>query len=414
MAIATIPNLENEIKAGYPDKFEPLFWPKRYKVFYGGRGSGKSTTFARLLLGRAYGTKMRIACFRELQTSIKDSVHLLLRDQIDALGLNDAFEVTQASIRSLATGSEFLFKGLRSNISEIKSMEGIDIAWVEEAQLVSKDSWEILIPTIRKEGSEIWVSFNPIEDTDPTYQRFIVNPPPDSYVIKVGWQDNDFFPKTLNEERLYMLRTDPEAYEHVWEGSCRVMSEAVIFRGHYIIDSFEMPAYPNEVRLFHGADWGFANDPTVLVRCWTTGEAPNEELWIDQEAYAVGCEIDKTPALFDQIPTAREWPIKGDCARPETISYVRRQGFNVEAAEKWPGCVADRIAHLKGFKQIHIHQRCKELQTEARLYSYKRDRVTGEVLPMIVDKHNHCWDAVGYALDQYIPHRGGLGVWLKL
>jgi phage terminase large subunit len=394
----TIPNLENEIKAGYPDKFEALFWPKRYKVFYGGRGSGKSTTFARLLLGRAYGTKMRIACFRELQTGIKDSVHLLLRDQIDVLGLNDAFEVTQASIRSLATGSEFLFKSLRSNISEIKSMEGIDIAWVEEAQLVSKDSWEILIPTIRKEGSEIWVSFNPIEEEDPTYQRFIMNPPPDSYVIKVGWQDNDFFPKTLNEERLYMLRT----------------SEAIIFRGKYIVDSFEMPKYPDKPRLFHGLDFGFANDPNAFVRCWTTGEAPDEQLWIDKAVYGYQTEIDDLAQMLDKIDTARDWAIKAECARPETISYLRRRGFNIEPAEKWPGCVEDRIAHLKGFKQIHIHQDNKDLLQEMRLYSYKRDRVTGDILPVVVPKHDHGIDATGYAMDGFIPHRGGLGVWLRL
>jgi len=341
---------------------------------------------------------MRIACFRELQTGIKDSVHLLLRDQIDVLGLNDAFEVTQASIRSLATGSEFLFKSLRSNISEIKSMEGIDIAWVEEAQLVSKDSWEILIPTIRKEGSEIWVSFNPIEEEDPTYQRFIMNPPPDSYVIKVGWQDNDFFPKTLNEERLYMLRT----------------SEAIIFRGKYIVDSFEMPKYPDKPRLFHGLDFGFANDPNAFVRCWTTGEAPDEQLWIDKAVYGYQTEIDDLAQMLDKIDTARDWAIKAECARPETISYLRRRGFNIEPAEKWPGCVEDRIAHLKGFKQIHIHQDNKDLLQEMRLYSYKRDRVTGDILPVVVPKHDHGIDATGYAMDGFIPRRGGLGVWLKL
>jgi phage terminase large subunit len=125
-------------------------------------------------------------------------------------------------------------------------------------------------------------------------------------------------------------------------------------------------------------------------------------------------QIDKTPALFDQIPTAREWPIKADCARPETISYIRRQGFNIEGAEKWQGCVEDRIAHLKGYKHIHVHARCKHLQQELRLYSYKRDRVTNEVLPIVVDKHNHVIDALGYALDGYIQRRGGLGVWDRL
>jgi phage terminase large subunit len=404
-----------DIKADFGKIFKPLISRKaRYKVFWGGRGAGKTWQIARALIGEAHSAKHRIGCFRELQTSIKDSVHQTLKGQIEMMGLSPYFEITEKAIRGKVFGSEFLFKGLRSNITEIKSTEGITIAWVEEAQLVSKDSWDILIPTIRVQGSEIWVSFNPIEETDPTYERFVLNPQPDSLVVKVGWQDNYWFSDTLNRERLAMLARDPEAYEHVWEGSCRVMSEAIIFRGHYIPDSFEMPGYPNDVRLFHGLDFGFANDPNAFVRCWTTGEAPNEELWIDRAVFGYQTEIDELPTMLDKIETARIWPIKADCARPETISYLRRQGFNIEPAEKWTGCVEDRIAHLKGFKQIHIGQENKELLTEARLYSYKRDRVTGEVLPVVIDKHNHGWDAVGYALDQYIPHRGGLGVWLKL
>lgn len=390
---------------------QDLFRPARYKVKWGGRGGAKSWDIARALLSIAHSRRVRIGCFREFQTSISDSVYRLLTDQLDLTGLTPWFDVTQKTIQSRVTGSEFLFKGLHRNANEIKSMEAVDIAWVEEAQSVSKNSWEVLIPTIRKEGSEIWVSFNPLEEADDTYQRFVLKPPPSAIVTKVGWEDNPWFPKTLDEERRHMLATDPEAYEHVWGGSCRTISDAVIFKGKYVVETFDPP---EQVRFFHGNDHGFSDDPAVLIRCWTTGEAPVEELWVDFEAYGHRVEIDGLPALFDQIPSARQWPIKADSSRPETISYLARQGFQISAADKWAGSLEDGIAHLKAFKKIHIHERCKHLAQEARLYSWKVDKNNNDILPVIVDKHNHCWDAIRYALDGYIKRRGTLGVWAKL
>lgn len=399
----------------YPKIYRGLDQPHRYKVYYGGRGAAKSWTIARWLIKRAMARRERIGCFRELQASIKDSVHQLLRDQIFSLGLSEYFKITDDTIICRTTGSQFLFKGMRHNYVEIKGLEGITIAWVEEAHHVSNDSWEILIPTIRVQGSEIVVSFNPIAEDDATFQRFVLTPPPDSIVLKVGWRDNPFFTETQNKDRLWLKSRDLDAYYHVWEGECRRLSDDVIFRNRIVIESFDPPGYPNEVDFLHGADWGFANDPVVLMRLWITGEAPDEELWIDREAYKIGCEIDETPELFDKkVPTARSWPVKADNSRPETISYMMRQGFNISAAEKWEGCVEDRIAHIKGYKVIHIHERCKHLQFEQRWYRYKRDKVTGDVLPVIIDKHNHCWDAIGYALDGRIQSRGGLGVWDKL
>jgi phage terminase large subunit len=162
--------------------------------------------------------------------------------------------------------------------------------------------------------------------------------------------------------------------------------------------------------MLFGADWGFANDPTALVRSWMH----DERLFIDFEAFGYKTEIDETPALFDRVPGARIWPIKGDPARPETISYMRRQGFNITGAEKWEGCVEDGITHLKGFRQIVIHERCKHMQDERRLYRYKVDPKTQEVLPLIVDKHNHGWDSVRYSLDGYIQRRGVNSVWARL
>jgi phage terminase large subunit len=388
------------------DKFAPLLKQARYKVFYGGRGGAKSWIIARVLIRLAAQNRLRILCARQFQTSIADSVHRLLCDQIEAMGLSDQFKITDKSIESL-TGSEFIFKGLEKSIREIKSLEGIDICWVEEAQSVSHNNWEILIPTIRKEGSEIWVSFNPDDENDATYQRFVVNAQPDWVVVKVGWEDNPWFPSTLDAERRYMLATDPEVYEHVWGGSCRKISEAIIFGKRVSFETFETPA---GVRFHHGADWGFAADPTALVRSFIQDEC----LFVDQEAFGYGVEIDETPALFRSVDTSELWPIKADGARPETISYMRRHGFNIDAAEKWPGSVEDGVAHLKAFKRIIVHERCKHIGQEFRLYSYKVDKQTGDILPIIVDKHNHGLDALRYSLDGYIQRRGSMGVWAKL
>lgn len=383
------------LSMGVPDKFTSLYEPSRYKVFYGGRGGAKSWSIARALIKLAAEKPLRILCTREFQSSIGDSVYRLICDQIISAGLSAFFEITKANITS-SCGSLFIFKGLRRSIQEIKSMEGIDICWVEEAQTISNTSWEILIPTIRKEGSQIWISFNPEEETDPTYQRFVVAPPPSAIVEKVGWEDNPHLPATLEAERLYMLDVDPEAYEHVWGGHCRTISDAVIFRNRFEIGDFDEP--PPGTRLYYGADWGFSQDPTALVRCWIDGE----DLKVDQEAYQVGVELDNLPDLFATVPGAEEWPITADSSRPETISHVRRKGFQVSGAPKWPGSVEDGIAVLKGFRKIIIHERCKRTAEEFRLYSYKTDRLTGDILPIIVSKHDHTIDALRYALSGYI------------
>lgn len=376
------------------EKFRPLVPPARYKVFYGGRGSGKSWTFAQLLLCRSLQCKIRILCAREFQISIADSVHRLLCDQISALDLDAYFTITKTQITS-ATGAEFIFKGIRHNAQEIKSLEGVDICWVEEAQSVSRESWDLLIPTIRKEGSEIWISFNPGLPDDETYQRFVVNPPDHAIVVKVGWEDNPWFPDTLRQEMEYCRSIDTEAYAHIWGGEPRVVSDAQVFKGRYEVTPFDTP---DDARFFHGADWGFAQDPTALVRMFVKDDC----LYIDAEAYGVGVELDELPAFFDSIPTSRKWPIKADGARPETISYMCRKGFRVSAAKKWAGSVEDGVALLKGFRLIYIHPRCKHAADEFRLYSYKVDKNNGDVLPLLVDAHNHIIDAARYALDGYV------------
>lgn len=411
--------------------FREMFLPARYKVYYGGRGSGKSWQAARILVMLAHTRfvkdeitglmrGLRILCCRELQNSMADSVHKLLVDQIMALGLIAWFKVTDDRIISTVTGAEFLFKGLWRHAAEIKSMEGIDICWVEEAQRVSKASWKYLIPTIRKRGSEIWVTFNPENEDDPTYQRFVINAhqlknklgQSIAIVRKVNWDQNPYFTQELDQERMYDLRTDPEAYEHIWNGECASLSDAIILRRKVRPDMFEQPSHIK--RLFFGADFGFAVDPATLVRGWID----DRKLFISHEAWRLGVEINEYADFYDTVPDSRAWPIKADGARPEVISYIKREGFNIDAAEKWPGSVEDGIAHLRGFDEIVVHERCEHWLQESRLYKYKVDPKTQDVLPIVVDKHNHCIDATRYALDGYIQRRSPdgrpLGVWAKL
>ena len=215
-------------RAEFPVKLEGLFKKSRYKVAYGGRGGAKSWGIARALLILGAKSPMRILCAREFMTSMRDSVHKLLSDQIESLGLLGFYEITQASIRG-KNGTEFSFVGLKNNIANVKSYEGVDICWVEEAQTVSRLSWNILIPTIRKEGSEIWISFNPELETDETYQRFVANPPADCITMKVNWYDNPWFPETLKLEKDSLKVRDEEAYNQVWEGLCRQTVDGAIF-----------------------------------------------------------------------------------------------------------------------------------------------------------------------------------------
>ena len=213
----------------FPSKLKFLFEPNRYKVAYGGRGSGKSWGFARALLMQGTEKPMRILCAREIQKSIKQSVHTLLKDQIQALGLGQFYEVVETAIRGI-NGTEFSFAGLATNtVESIKSFEGVDIVWIEEAQTVSKRSYDILIPTIRKPGSEIWVTFNPYMDTDDTYRRFIINKPNDAVVVKMNYNDNPWFPDVLERERARCKANNPEDYDNIWEGATKAAADGAIY-----------------------------------------------------------------------------------------------------------------------------------------------------------------------------------------
>lgn len=258
------------MNAEFPAKLEFLFEPSRYKVAYGGRGSAKSWSFARALLIQGAQQPRRILCARETQKSIADSVHKLLADQIRNLALTRYYDVQKAAIRS-ANATEIIFAGLKHNVDNIKSLEGCDIVWVEEAQTVSRASWEKLIPTIRKEGSEIWVTFNPDLETDDTYQRFVAHPPPNAKVVKVNYADNPWFPSVLREEMEHLRETDPAAYHHIWEGHPKSVAEGAIYAA-------ELRAAESEARIAR-----VPYDPTQPVHTfWDLGFGDATSIWFAQ------------------------------------------------------------------------------------------------------------------------------------
>ena len=257
-----------------------MFEPWRYRVYYGGRGGGKSENICRAYLVRGMKDPLRILCCREFQASIADSVHKLLADIIRDHGLDSFYTVTQTTIRG-ANGTEFIFKGLRHNATEIKSMAGIDECFVEEAEKVSNNSWELLIPTIRKDGSSITIAFNPKNPTDPTYQRFVAKKHDDALVVKVSYSDNPFFPQVLEKERLRLKDTDPEAYAHVWEGEFDTRKSGAVYAKQIAKAREEkritLVPYDPSCQVFTAWDIGFA-DTTAI---WWLQFVGRELRWLE-------------------------------------------------------------------------------------------------------------------------------------
>jgi phage terminase large subunit len=382
-----------QLKIDTPRVFKPLLYPARYKGAHGGRGSGKSHYFAEALIEYCIlHTGTRWACIREVQKSLEQSVKRLLEDKIEKLGVSTMFDIKQFEIGTPG-GGIIIFQGMQNHTAEsIKSLEGFDGAWVEEAQSLSQRSLDLLRPTIRKPGSELWFSWNPNSADDPIDLLLRgEHPPPDSVVIQSNFDDNPWFPDVLKAEMEYDRTRDKEKYNHVWLGEYRTQSHAQVFKNWQVQ---EFPSDPNaSYRL--GADWGFANDPSVLVRCYIDGR----RLYVDYEAWMIGCEIDMLPDLFDRVPDSRKYFITADTARPETISYMQRHGYpRINAAAKGKGSIEDGVEFLKSF-DIIVHPRCKNVIDELAKYSYKVDPLTEQVLPLLDDKYNHTIDALRYAME---------------
>jgi phage terminase large subunit len=386
--------------------FEPMLKPARYKGLHGGRGGAKSHFFADQLIDDCLTHRgLRAVCIREYQVSLEQSVKRLLEDKIKQYDLSREFRVLNTHIETPGNGI-IIFQGMQSHTAEsIKSLEGYHRAWVEEAQNLSQRSLNLLRPTIREPESEIWFSWNPRDPKDPVDAMLRKDSPPDAVVIKTNYYDNPFFPDVLRREMEWDRQRDTDKYQHVWLGGYEERGESRVFK-NWCEQEFETPS---DATFLYGADWGYSVDPAVLVRCYVGWELdavghriPTRKLYIDHEAYEIGCEIDHLEHLFDKVPGARNWTITADSARPETISYLQRHGFpKMTAAVKGKDSVKEGVIFLQNF-DIIVHPRCKHTLDELASYSYKVDPRTDKVVqpPVLEDKKNHVIDSLRYAVEK--------------
>ena len=392
--------MELEIKT--PRWALPLLQPARYKGAYGGRASGKSHTFAENLVeAMVIDPDIRVVCIREIQKSLKFSAKQLIEDKIKAFGVGHLFDCQDKVIKRIGGGGICIFEGMQDHTADsIKSLEGFRIAWIEEAQALSGRSLTLLRPTMRAPGAEIWATWNPDQPDDPIDAFFRKDPPEGAIIARVNWQDNPFLPEDMRAELEHDRRTDPEGYAHIWEGAYNTRSEAQIFAGRYTIEEFE-PGHGWDGP-YYGADFGFAQDPTVLVKCWLHAG----QVYIEKESGKVGLDIDRTGDLWrSDIPEAERHEIRADSARPETISYLKRHGFSrIKGVDKWRGSVEDGVEWLRA-RRLVIHPQCQRAQQEARLYRYKTNKA-GDVLAQVEDANNHVFDAVRYAFAPLIKRKG--------
>jgi phage terminase large subunit len=381
----------------------PLLAPARYKGAKGGRGSGKSHFFAELAVEEMVADPdLRFVCIREVQRSLKFSAKSLVEAKIRKLGVGYLFTVLEREIRRNGGTGVMIFEGMQDHTADsLKSLESFRRAWCEEAHALSKRSLDLLIPTIRADDSQLWFSWNPDQPGDAIDQLLVAEPPEGAAVVHVNYTDNPWCPAVLREEAARLARVDPDAYAHIWLGQYNTRSEAQILNGKWAIDEFTPT--PEWDGPYHGADFGFAQDPTTLVRCWIDGR----RLMIERESYGVGLELDHTAEKWRRdVPECEQYVIRADNARPESISYLQRHGVpRITSVDKWKGSVEDGIAFLRQFEQIVIHARCRHAADEARHWSYKVDARTGDVLPQVADGSEHIWDAVRYALAPLIRAR---------
>ena len=349
--------------------------------------------------------KLRFLCCRELQNSLRESVHKTIVDNIEILGkeldinLTKYFKVTDRYIRS-STGCEYIFAGLRNNYNEIKSIKGINVAWIEEGEGISQESIDVLDPTVRAEDSQLWVSFNPETKESPCNQSFVENVDPnDSIVVEMNWRDNPWFPDVLRKRMEWAKQTDYEKYLWIWEGQYKNYAEDVIFKSKIEVVEFDYPG--DDIQYFIGLDFGFSVDPLAAIQFFIKDDC----LWIDYEFYGHQIEIDAIPAGLRTLPAVnRGFCIKADSSRPDTISFLANQNFNIEAAEKHAGSVEEGIGFLMSFKKIYIHPRCEGTVEDYQNYRYKRDRVSNRILPIPLDASNHSPDATRYGLDDWMKN----------
>lgn len=367
----------------------------QYRVLRGGRGSGKSVGAATVAALWGYAEPLRILCVRQFQNSIRESFYAEI---VDALELNpwlaEHYTVTKESITG-KNGTAFIFKGLDRNPQSIKSLAKIDLTIVEEAEDIPEQSWVNLEATIfRQPKSELWVLYNPRRENSPVDFRFIKNKSPSCIVGTVNFSDNPFFPAGLEilrkrDQEIF----DPSTYAHIWNGAYLTNSKSQVFHGRYEIKDF----CPDESwTMVQGLDWGYSQDPTAMIRAYVHDEC----LWITHEAGGTGIELDDVAKVAAQIPDFHRFATRADSAQPAMISHCKAKGLpRLEPAKKGKGSVEDGIQFIRSFRRVYIHPRCKRVLEEFNLYSWKVDRLSGDVLDIPVDAFNHWIDSLRYSLE---------------
>lgn len=379
----------------------PFLEPCRYKGLKGGRGSGKSHFLAEMVVeAQLMDPYLDVVCLREIQRSTRLSSKKLIESKIRDFGLQDSFTVLEHEIRrrgSFGPTGIMVFQGMQDHTAEtIKSLDGFGLAWFEEASRASKRSLELLRPTIREEGSEVWFSWNPDQETDPIEKFLVADTPENAIVTHVNYTENPFLPDVMKEEARIWQKDDPDTFGHVWLGEYNTKADDQVLHGKWEIDEFEVQ--PHWDGPYYGNDWGFSSDPNAIVEVYVDTKA--NRLYIRREACKVGVEVEDTPGFFAQMPGMEKYVMRADSARPEMISYMKRHGYpKIQAAEKWPGSVEDGISKLRSFDKIVLHPDCPKTAEECRLYKYKRDRLTGDILPIVIDKHNHLLDGLRYSIE---------------
>lgn len=400
-----------------PAWFQPLFQPMRYKAAYGGRAGGKSHSFAEYLIARmVVDPDLSCVCIREIQKSLKYSVKRLIEGKIISMGVSHLFNVQRYEIHRKGGRGVLIFQGMQDHTADsIKSLEGFGIAWVEEAQSISDRSLSLLLPTIRAEGSEVWFTWNPENAEDAVDQMFrgVSGAPADAICVPVNWSDNPFISSVSLADMERDRQRDTDYWLHVWEGGYNIKSALQVYSGKWQVIEVE-GGQPGDDGPYYGADWGFGSDPTAAVEVWIRGR----QLLITRDSRAYALELDDTAQQWiDDIPGIQNHTIYSDNSRPESISHVRRgrppggsdKGCpalpKLQAVDKWPGSVEDGIQFIRAFDQILVHPRCAPTIDELKHYRYKINR-GGDILPIVVDAHNHVLDALRYALCKLIRGKG--------
>lgn len=383
----------------------------RNRVFFGGRGGAKTEGVAAIVLARVYqwaelGIMGQFLCSREHLNSLDESSLKTLKGVINRHDwMREYYEVGEKYIRTKNGRISFTFAGLRHNIEGVLSKSALLGNWTDEAERVPARSWLKLIPTIRGTISdydifpENIITYNPESEESATHKMFVANPAPDTVITEINWRDNPWFPEHLDQDRRMDLKYRPDTYEHVWEGKFLTRSDSIVFSGKSEVKEFDVS--DDWAGPYQGLDFGYAQDPTAAIRCYIDTSTNPHTLYIRHEANKVKLEIDETADfLNDCIPGFSKYTTRADSARPEIINHLKRKGHpKMVAVKKGPGSIEDGIATIRNFAKVVIHPECAETAREFRVYSYKVDRITGDVLPVIVDRDNHHIDALRYALE---------------